>query len=312
MPNLPKSRGPLSAALFARMPSGESFGTLPVPDCDEDAQITLWALYELHYRGFNEVDEDLEWDPDLLRLRRELETTFERRLRERWQEWKAERDTVDMTAVLEDPRELSVARFVQRHADREQVLEILRHRSIYHLKEADPTSWVIPRLNTRPKAALLEIQFDEYGDGDPNRLHHRLFEVGLDALGLCSEPGGYIDDAPGVVLEANNAMSMFGLHRRLRAAVLGHFAAFEATSSLPSRQMAQGLRRLGLAEQMCAYYDEHVEADAVHEQLALRDLCGSFLEEEPEQTDTVLFGAFTCLDLEERYAREVLSLWEAA
>ncbi len=312
MPRLPKSRGPLSAALFAQLPTGQGFGALSSPDGDEDAQIALWALYELHYRGFIEVDEELEWDPDLLRLRRGLEISFESRLRASWEEWKRPLDIVDMTAVLEDPRDLSVARFVQRNADREQALEILRHRSIYHLKEADPTSWVIPRLETRPKAALLEIQFDEYGDGDPNRLHHRLFEVGLEALGLCSEPGGYIDEAPCEVLEVNNAMSLFGLHRRLRGAVLGHFAAFEATSCLPSRQMAQGLRRLGLAEEMCAYYDEHVEADAVHEQLALGGLCGSFLEGEPEQTDAVLFGAFTCLDLEERYARSVLSLWDAA
>ena len=71
-------------------------------------------------------------------------------------------------------------------------------------------------------------------------------------------------------------MSLFGLHRRLRGAALGHLAAFEATSSLPSRRMAQGLAPARAARRRWShYYDEHVEADAVHEQLAVRTICGA-------------------------------------
>jgi hypothetical protein len=201
---------------------------------------------------------------------------------------------------------------VQRKADREQVLEILKHRSLYHLKEADPTSWVVPRLDTRPKAALMEILFDEYGDGDPNRLHHHLFRRGIEAAGLRTDHACYVDEAPVEILEMNNALSLFGLHRRLRGAALGHFAAFESTSSVPSRQLAQGLRRLDFPEEMAAYYDEHVEADSVHEQVAVRDVCGAFVEENPSERDQVLLGAFTCLDLEARYARTMLNQWGAS
>ncbi len=122
----------------------------------------------------------------------------------------------------------------------------------------------------------------------------------------------YIDDVPVEILELNNAMSLFGLHRRLRAAALGHLAAFEATSSLPSRRMAQGLARLELPPEMIAYYEEHVEADAVHEQLAVRTICGSLVAEEPQLVDDVVFGAFTCLDLEDRYAQRMLDEWAAA
>ena len=143
-------------------------------------------------------------------------------------------------------------------------------RSIYHLKESDPTAWLVPRLAVRAKAALMELQYDEYGAGDPNRLHAHLFARGIEACGLRPEYGAYIDDVPLEVLEQNNAMSMFGLHRRLRGAALGHLAAFEATSSLPSRRMVAGLDRLGFPEEMIDYYAEHVEADAVHEQLAVR------------------------------------------
>lgn len=306
----PKGRGTLSEALFEGLrTSTSSWDAIcqTLPDNDEDTQIALWALYELHYRGFEDVDDDLEWHPDLVGLRRSLERGFELELRDR-----APRPRIhgpfakgffDFLGNHEGP---SLASFVQRKATAEQVLEILRMRSIYHLKESDPTSWVVPRLSTVPKAALMELQYDEYGCGDPNRLHSELFARGLEACGLRAEYGAYIDDVPLEVLEENNAMSLFGLNRRLRGAALGHLAAFEATSSLPSRRFAQGLSRVGLPQLMIDYYDEHVEADAIHEQLAVRTILGSLLDEEPALLPDVMFGAFTCLDLEDRFANRVL------
>ena len=53
------------------------------------------------------------------------------------------------------------------------------------------------------------------------------------------------------------------------------------TSSEPSRRYSAGLRRLGFDERATVFYDEHVEADAVHEQIASVDMCGSLVAEEP-------------------------------
>jgi hypothetical protein len=311
---VPKARGEFSEALFGALRERRSTWTA-VFDADrrdrQDSQIALWALYELHYRGFEDVDEDLEWHPDASRLRHELEADFESLLRSR------ERTTPELGepfdealfAFVADHDGPSVASFVQRKASKEQVLELLRHRSIYHLKESDPVAWVVPRLSPGPKAALMELQYDEYGCGDPNRLHAHLFARGIEACGLRTEYGAYIDDVPVEVLEQNNAMSLFGLNRRLRGAALGHLAAFEATSSQPSRRIAAGLTRLGLATEMVAYYEEHIEADAVHEQLAVRTICGSLVAEEPALRDDVIFGAATCLDLEDRFASWLLEGW---
>ena len=60
------------------------------------------------------------------------------------------------------------------------------------------------------------------------------------------------------------------------------------------------------------YYPEHVEADAVHEQLAVRGICAALVEEDPASADSILFGAFTCLDLEARMASAMLTSWGVA
>ena len=310
---IPLARGALSEGLFEAMRNGaDELPTGLAPSSDEDAQIALWALYELHYQGFDDAVGDLEWHPGLLGVRRELERDLEARLRSRYRveipDGPFEEAFFELVAADDGP---STAAYVHRHADREQVLELLRQRSIYHLKESDPTAWVVPRLPVETKAALMELQYDEYGCGDPNRLHSHLFALGLAASGLDAEYGAHIDGVPFEVLEQNNAMSLFGLHRRHRAAALGHLAAFEATSSLPSRRMAQGLARLDFPRELIAYYEEHVAADAVHEQLAVRTICGSLLSQEPELIDDVYFGAFTCLDLEARFARRLLAEWDA-
>jgi hypothetical protein len=315
---LPKPRGSLSQRVFERLRTvsdlrpRDSWAEMPVEGDDaEDAAVTLWALHELSYGGFEDVSDRAETDPFVLVVRARLEEELEDRLRARWTgQTPAPEDVADTLAALVDADDgPSIADHVHRRANREQVLELLRQRSVYHLKEADPSAWVVPRLPVRAKAALMELQFDEYGDGDPNRLHAHLFARGMEAAGLRPERGAYVDDALPEVLEMNNAVSMFGLQRRLRGAAMGHLAAFEATSSLPSRRMVQGLERLGFAEAIVRYYSEHVEADAVHEHLATRDICGTLALDEPLQAGEVLFGAFTCLDQERRFATAMLTSW---
>lgn len=318
---LPKPRGSLSEWTFERLrtPSdaGPNSGLLDAErvcaDDEADAAIALWALHELSYAGFDDVPEEVETEPAVLVVRARLEDDLEARLRARWTPEPVEPERVpDALEVLVAADEApSLADHVRRRADREQVLELLRQRSVYHLKESDPSAWVVPRLPVRSKAALMELLFDEYGDGDPNRLHAHLFRLGMDAVGLRSERGAYVDEALPEVLEMNNAVSMFGMRRRLRGAAMGHLAAFEATSSLPSRRMVQGLERLGFADPIVRYYSEHVEADAVHEQLAARDICGTLALDEPLQATDILFGAFTCLDLEGRFATAMLAAWGA-
>lgn len=321
--NLPRVRGPLSEAVVSRLRDGAALPeTFETPDdllSDDDFQLALWTLYELHYRDFDDVAEDAEWAADVLAFRGKLEEAFEAELRRVSTSSTSQDSATSQDGdVVEGIRAIcdaeydgrTMSSYVQRDATVEQFTEFMVQRSIYHLKESDPQSFVIPRLRPAPKAALVELQYDEYGDGLPERVHQTLFARAMEALDLDPSYGAYVDRVPGHTLAENNAMSLFALHRRLRGAAMGHLAAFETTSSVPCRYYAMGIRRLGLPEVVAAYFDEHVEADSVHEQVALRDICGRLVEEEPELHDDVLLGAAVCMELERRTTKSMLAAWE--
>ncbi|MFI6538626.1 iron-containing redox enzyme family protein [Nonomuraea sp. NPDC050547] len=147
--------------------------------------------------------------------------------------------------------------------ERWQLREYVAHRSIYHLKEADPHVWVIPRLQGRSKVALVAVEFDEFGGGRAERMHARLFADLMEELGLDAAYGACLNAAPAEMLAAANMMSMFGLHRSLRGAMVGHFAAAEITTPPSTKRIDQGLRRLGVGPRGTLFFTEHIEADAV-------------------------------------------------
>jgi hypothetical protein len=182
-------------------------------------------------------------------------------------------------------------------------------RSLYHLKEADPHAWVIPRLHGRAKAAMVAVEYDEFGAGRAENVHARLFADLMNDLGLDTAYGRYLDAAPAEALATVNLMSLFGLHRALRGALIGHFAAVEITSSPGSRRLAQTMRRLGAGPAAVRFYEEHVEADAVHEQVVRHEIIAPLLAAEPHLEPDVAFGVEATSLLEDRLARFLLHAW---
>jgi hypothetical protein len=320
--SLPQARGALTELLLQRLarpphelPAGP-VARMADPVADEDLQLALYLCYELHYRGLPGVDERWEWEPSLLALRARLEDHFEQALQVTVgapgsDAVAPEEMDLALRAVADADDAPSLSRHLQARGTLEQVLEFVVHRSAYQLKEADPHSWAIPRLVGPPKVALVEIQADEYGGGRPERIHAQLFAQAMDALGLDSADGAYLDHVPAVTLATVNLMSLCGLHRRLLGAIVGHLALFEMTSSVPNRRYAAALRRLGLGERATAFFDEHVTADAVHENVAAVDLAGGLVRQRPELAAQVLWGARALVALEGRWARHLLSSWEA-
>jgi hypothetical protein len=309
-------RGPWSRLALALMHGepAEPVTLEPVDDPlgDDDLHLGLYLCFELHYRGIPGVDEAREWDPRLLELRLAMESTFVDALRERFPDEGPTADDVDggIRGIAGSAYAGPLAAFLERDADLEQMSEFLIHRSAYQLKEADPHSWAIPRLEGSTKSALVEIQYDEYGSGDAAWMHAELFRQTLISIGLDGRYGAYVDRLPGTTLATVNLVSLFGLHRRWRGALLGHLALFEMTSAIPNRSYGNGLRRLGFGEEATRFFDEHVEADSLHEVLA-SDLAVDFARREPALAGDVLFGA-RCLDeLEARFGATLLEAWSA-
>ncbi|MFA1547051.1 iron-containing redox enzyme family protein [Actinomadura chokoriensis] len=317
---LPPPRGPLSLAVITALRSGPPPGdparlpgTAAATSADpygDDLQLALHACYELHYRGFAGVDPDWEWDPALLRLRAALETTFLAALR---------RDAPGGADVEEALHDLLVepadARGVSHHlredGERWQLREHAALRSVYHLKEADPHAWVIPRLRGRAKTALVAVENDEFGGGRPEMIHQGLYAGLLDDLDLDSSYGAYVDAAPAQMLATVNMMSLFGLRRSLRGALVGHFAAAEITTAPSARRMAGALERLGAGPRALLFYTEHIEADAVHEQVLRHDVIGALLADEPGLADDVALGVRATGLLEDRLGALLLDRWRA-
>jgi hypothetical protein len=311
---LPTTRGPITAQLYDRLsgrsPSLGAPPTVAAALTDDDLQAALWAGYELHYRGFEDVAEDLEWATDVLEFRGALEEHFLGALRAEVRVaptvGRAPARLAALVAADDGP---PLSRYLERTATRAEFEEFVIHRSVYHLKEADAHSWAIPRLSGAAKAALITIQADEYGGGQRARMHSELFRATMRGLQLDDSYGRYVDAVPGRTLAVSNLISLFGLRRSMRGALVGHLAAFEMTSSLPNRRYSRGLRRLGGDEAARRFYDEHVTADALHEQLAAHDLCGGLVADEPDLADDVLFGAACALHVDNLFAEHLLSRW---
>jgi hypothetical protein len=312
-PPLPTARGPLSDALLTAL----RHGTAPAPhsfsDADpfgDDLQLALYVGYELHYRGFHDVPDDREWDLYLLAFRRELEDSFAAALH-------AALPPVDdpqgelarqLEALRRPPGKHGVGATLLRDPDRERMSEVLVHRSLYHLKEADPQAWVLPRLDGAAKTLVAGVEFDEYGGGHPERMHSALYAELMRAFDLDPGYGAYLDRVPAPMLAIVNFMSMCGLHRRLRGALIGQLAVVELSSPLSSQRMVEVVRRLDGGPAAEHFYAEHAVADAVHERV-MREAIEDLTAREPAMVDSVLFGIRAALLLDERLDDHLLGAW---
>ncbi len=324
---IPASRGRTSEALLRLLdrPPGSPVddpdlswhGSPAEAPTDDDLQLALWLSYELRYRGLAGVHDDWEDQPALLAQQRRWEQQLLAGLEQQVQTRYGSPVTVpaQVATTLEElasaERGPSLSGRLMKQATSAQFAEFLVHRSIYHLKEADPHTWVIPRLSGAVKAAMITIQLDEYGLGATTAMHAQLFRHLLQDWDLDDRYAAQLDHVPGVTLLSSNIISMFGLHRRWRGALVGHLSLFEMTSSTPNGRYARGHRRLGGSEDAAAFFDEHVVADAVHEQIAAHQLAGGLARTEPDLAADIVFGARCAALADDLFGEHVLQAWDA-
>ncbi|MCT7367991.1 iron-containing redox enzyme family protein [Mycolicibacterium llatzerense] len=318
-PLLPPSRGPLSDTVIKLLCERAPCSHLtrietPLGDADPfgvDLQLALYLCYELHYRGFVDVDPLWEWDGALLHLRGRMETVFLDAVRSEVGTITADDDPtteIDKLSTVR-PGSPSVSAYLRDGGTWAQMQEFFVHRSLYHLKEGDPHAWVIPRLTGQAKASFVAVEFDEYGAGHGRNVHQELFADLLEAAGLDHGYLAYLDAVAAETLAVVNVMSLFSLHRGLRGAAVGHFAATEITSPPGAYRLVEALRRLRAPQPCVRFYAEHVEADAVHEQVVRTDVIDNLLLHEPQLASDVVFGMRAFVSLENRLEHLMLDSW---
>ena len=264
-------------------------------------------LNELHFAGWTDVDDSWEWDPRAIQWKMALSNWFERRLRVAVG---GSRATPSAEArrllALDGP---SVSGHLAESGTVEQLAASMIARSPYQGKEADPHTFVIPRVAGSVKRVLCEIQAGEYGVGHA-RSHAELFADALVGLDLDPTPNAHIDACDGPSLATSNLVAL-GLQRRLRGVVLGQLALFEMDSVVPNSRMVDCCDRLGLPDGVRRFFQIHVLADAEHEVLAEQAFLVDFPEAEPDQVDELLLGMRAQSLIDRRVAASFVPSWEA-
>ena len=131
----------------------------------------------------------------------------------------------------------------------------------------------------------------------------------MQSLDLDTAYGSYVDQLPGSTLATVNLVTMFGLHRRLRGALVGHLAVFEMTSVTPMQRYSRALERMGIDGNARRFYDVHVIADEFHQEIALHQLVAGLVDDEPTVGADVVFGARAVMQVEAAFARHLLDSW---
>jgi hypothetical protein len=196
-----------------------------------------------------------------------------------------------------------------RDADAGHLRELLVHRSIAELGAGDGYAWALPRLSGEPKAAAAELAAGTWGRGRLPLMRTELFRALLRSWDLEPGYGHYLDQLPGVTLLGTNLVTLLGLHRRWRGALIGHLACSEVMVALPTARLASGHRRLGGTEAGAGWFDEQLRAEAEREQMAATDAVGALLAAEPALSGDVVFGAVAARYAEDLLAAHILPRW---
>jgi len=324
---LPPPRGPVSAALFdalrrrpweARL--GDELwwnGAIADAAADDDLQLALFCGYELHYRGLDGVAEEWEWQPDLLRVRHEWEQVLLAGLESEvgaphsLQQRSPEATVGRLREAARRERESALSEHVMRESDVDQLRELLIHRSIAELRAGDLYSWALPRLSGSTKAALVGLQAQTWGMGRLPLMHAELFRSLMVSWQLDPGYGRYLDRVPAVTLLGTNLLTLFGVNRRWRGALLGHLTSTELSSWLLNARLAHAHKRLGGSDAGGGYFHEQLRGDANREELATTELVGGFVTQHPALSGDVVFGANCAALVQDLLSAHLLPRWRS-
>ena len=289
----------------------------PITDAatDDDLQLALFCVYELHYRGLAGVAEEWEWHPELVAVRHEWEQVLLAGLESEvgaphsLQQRSAEATVARLVETARHGSGPALGEHLMREAGVEQLRELLVHRCFVELRAGDLHAWALPRVSGAAKTALLGLQAEVYGWGRRSSTQAALFAGLMRSWQLEPDYGCYLDRVPGVTLLSTNLLSLLGLNRRWRGALVGHLAASQVSGWLPEARLAHGHRRLGGSDEGGRYFDERLRGDGDRERRATTELVGALVAQQPGLSGDVLFGARCAGLVQDLLAAHLLPRW---
>ncbi|MCC6436733.1 MAG: iron-containing redox enzyme family protein [Acidimicrobiales bacterium] len=312
---LPAAVGPVSG-LVRSILTGTSGGPAPLgpmlPDdpFDADAQLAWFTLNSLHYGGWDGVADELEWSPRVVAARRALEAWFVEATADAVEALPADpHDAVrHVLAGGNDSHQPGVASYLADRGTAADVAESLVLRFPYQRIEADPHTFVLPRLTGTAKRALCEVQTGEYGVGH-RCSHAELYLEALRSSGAPTEAEAIWPQLPGIAYATCNLISLGSLNRARRGLVLGQLALFEMDSVGPNTKLVAACDRLGLPAGVRRFFHVHVLADAEHERIVEAAFLRDYPREDPGQLDNIRFGIAVQALIDRRLAAHAVGRW---
>ncbi|RSZ47379.1 MULTISPECIES: iron-containing redox enzyme family protein [unclassified Variovorax] len=168
------------------------------------------------------------------------------------------------------------------------------------------------KLPPQPKLECARNFWDEMGHGKQSAMHGQMLEQMVRELDL--HPA--IDTTVWESLALANTMVALATTRRYAWHAIGALGVIELTAPGRVKQVAAGMRRLGLGGRARAYFDLHAALDVSHSRAWIREVIRPLVEADPACGQFIAEGALMRLTCGERcfarYSAELQRVEETA
>jgi len=192
-------------------------------------------------------------------------------------------------------------KFLETEANKDQMIEFIRQESPFDLHFSDILSYLPPGIYGHPRVEIAENFWDESGNGEVGKTHHRLRTDLMKTLNLelkqCYRPEEYCWEQ----IALANLYFKNVLDRKSIPLVLGAMLGTEM--AVPGRMnfVALGLQRVGLKKEELKYVSEHMVVDVLHAQGWQDNVVQPIIEDHPELKNIITQGLLLRLS----YAKKV-------
>ncbi|WP_432726972.1 iron-containing redox enzyme family protein [Variovorax sp. W6] len=152
------------------------------------------------------------------------------------------------------------------------------------------------KLPPRPKLECARNFWDEMGHGKQSAMHGQMLEQMVRELDL--HPA--IDTTVWESLALSNTMVALATTRRYAYHSIGALGVIELTAPGRVKQVAAGMRRLGLGGRARAYFDLHAALDISHSRAWIREVIQPLVDADPACGQFIAEGALMRLACGER------------